>query len=229
MTQEKEAKSKFIIDSEFIEPPEGLVVKNWVFDGEPLFKHKERKHKLIHFVLHETAGRSADGCKRTLLKKGYGVQLILERDGTISCHGDLLTDRMVHANHLNNTAIGIEVVNPYAPSIAKGMDFDTIPAEWWTWCPKIKGKKERDRRYVLPTEAQLKALSILIPFLCEKLGIPYEFPTADLNKKNRKVKKTGWRMKRTPGPGVIAHQDFATHADGRYLLEYLIKQTQLSE
>lgn len=215
----EEAKSKFIIDSEFITPPEGLVVKNWVFDGEPLFKSKPRKHKLQHFVLHETAGRSAAGCKRTLKKKGHGVQLILARDGVVSCHGDLLTDRMVHANQLNNTSIGIEVVNPYAPSIAKGMEFKTIPAKWWTWChPK------NDRRYVLPSTQQMEALELLVPFLCKKLDIPYVFPTADLNKNKTKCDKVGWMRRRIPGPGVVAHQDFNKHADGRYLLEYLINQ-----
>lgn len=215
----EEAKSKFIINGEFVEGPEGLVIKNWVFDGEPLFKSRPRKKKLQHFVLHETAGRSAAGCKATLQRKGYGVQLILGRDGVVSCHGDLLTDRMVHANHLNDTCIGIEVVNPYAPKIAKGMEFETIPAKWWTWCPD-----KNDRRYVLPTPEQMKALELLVPFLCEKLDIPYEFPTADLNAKKRKCNKVGWLKKRIPGPGVVAHQDFAKHADGRYLLEYLMSK-----
>ena len=130
---------------------------------------------------------------------------------------------MVHANQLNDTALGIEVVNPYAPKIAAGMPFETIPAEWWTWCPD-----KEDRRYVLPSRKQLKALRILVPFLCKELGIPYVFPTADLNKKKRKVDKVkvGWRKKMIPGPGVVAHRDFASHADGRYLLEYLIKQAQ---
>ena len=217
-------KSRFIINADFIDPPEEIKVTNFVFDDEPYFKCKPRKKPLQHFVLHETAGRSAAGCKKTLLKKGYGVQLILDRDGSVSCHGDLANDVMVHGNQLNATSIGIEVINPYAPKLAKGMSqIETIPAEWWTWC------MEKDRRYVLPTQAQLKTLLILVPFLCDKLGIPYEFPTANLNAKKQKITgwnspPKGWRAK--PKPGVVAHRDFAAHADGRYLLEYLMEHTR---
>ncbi len=212
--------SNFIIDAEFIEPPSGVIVKNFVYDGEPLFKSKPRKHKLEHFVLHETAGRSAAGCKKTLLKKGYGVHLILGRDGVVSCHGDLANDVMVHANQLNKTSIGIEVVNPYAPKIARGMEYETIPAKWWTWC-----SPKSDRRYVLPTDAQMETLLKIVPFLCKRLEIPYAFPTIGLNAVKRKIK--GWRIppRAKPGPGVVAHGDFASHADGRYLLEYLIENS----
>lgn len=213
--------SKVIIDSEFIQPPEGLVVKNWTFDGEPIFKHRARKKKLIHLVVHETAGRTANGCKKTLQKKKCGVIFIVGRDGVISQHGDPITDRMVHANQLNDTSIGIEFVNPYAPMLAKNMPFKAIPASWWTWIPD-----KEDRRYVLPSVKQMKVLEIFVPWLCEQCDIPYEFPTADLNKKKRKCDRVGWMKKRIPGPGVVAHQDFAKHADGRYLLEHLIKKAQ---
>lgn len=213
--------SGFIINDQFVEAPEGILVHNFKFHSEPTFSSKPRTAKLQHFVLHETAGRSADRCKASLIAKGYGVHLILERNGIVSCHGDLATSVMVHAGQLNKTSIGIEVVNPYAPSLANGMMFSTIPAEWWTWCPDKK-KKE----YVLPTEAQLKVLTVLVPWLCEKLGIPYVFPTANLNSKARKI--TGWKgpplgWYAKPDPGVVAHQDFAAHADGRFLLEYLMK------
>lgn len=217
----EEARSKFIINDEFVEPPDGIVVKNWVFDGEPLFKSKPRKKKLEHLVLHETAGRTASGCKNTLLKKKHGVQLILDRDGTVSTHGDLALDVMIHANQVNGTSIGIEVVNPYAPKLAKGMKgIRTIPAKWWTWIAD-----KMDESYVLPTEEQLRVLVILIPWLCEKLGIPYVCPTKNLNSRMPKIKN--WRLRAKPKPGVIAHRDFATHADGRYLLEYLIEHTNL--
>lgn len=213
-------KSCFIIGADFISPPDGVVVKNFCFDGEPQFKHKARKKPLQHFVLHETAGRSAEGCKKTLLRKGYGVHLILARNGIVSQHLDLATDWAIHANQLNKTSIGIEIVNPYAPMLAKRMKVKYMPAQWWTWCPD-----KEDRRYVLPTPAQLSTLRIMVPFLCDKLGIPYEFPTKDLNAKKRHVDRVGILRKRIPGPGVVAHRDFAKHADGRYPLEDLIKHT----
>ncbi|MHA2068560.1 MAG: peptidoglycan recognition protein family protein [Candidatus Thorarchaeota archaeon] len=216
--------SNFIIAGAVVPAPEGLTVKNYVQDSEPHFAHKPRKKALKHFVLHETAGRTAKRCKNTLIRKGYGVHLILARNGLVTCHGDLALDRMVHANQLNNTSIGIEIVNPYAPMLAKGMNVYAKPAEWWTWCPD-----KRDRRYILPSQAQLDALVILVPWLCDQLGIPYQFPTAGLNKKKRKItgwrsfRKGGWRAK--PKPGVVAHRDFGSHADGRYPLEHLMEHT----
>jgi len=212
----------FIINADFIEPPEGIRITNFCFDDEPQFKHKNRTKLLEHFVLHETAGRSASGCKRTLLKRGYGVHLILARNGSLSQHGDLVADTMVHANQLNKTSVGIEIVNPYAPMLAKRMLYKSIPAEWWTWCPD-----KEDRRYILPTPAQLKTLRVVIPWLCQKLDIPYIFPTKYLSRKQRQVKRAGILRRRIPEPGVVAHCDFAKHADGRYPLEYLIKHADI--
>jgi len=219
----------FVINGNKVECPSGIIVKSFA-DGslyspvEPKFKSTPRKQKLQHFILHETAGRSANGCKSTLLKKGYGVHLILDRDGTLTCHGDLATDVMVHANQLNATSIGIEVVNPYAPMLAKGMKgIETIPAEWWTWCPKDPATGKIDKSYVLPTTLQLSTLRVIVPFLCHELGIPYEFPTKDLNAKQPQVKPVGLLRKTVIAPGVVAHRDFAKHSDGRYLLEWLIK------
>ena len=212
--------SSFIIDAQFIAPPEGVMVKNYCFDGEPQFLSEQRVKPLKHFVIHETAGRTASRCKKTLISKKLGVHLILDRDGSVSCHGDLANETMSHANQLNKTSIGIEVINPYAPKYAKGMDIKTIPAEWWTWCPD-----KEDRRYVLPTDEQLVTLLKIVPFLCKLLKIPYEFPTADLNKKKRKI--NGWqkepgKKRAKPKAGIVAHRDFSSHSDGRYILEYLI-------
>jgi hypothetical protein len=103
------------------------------------------------------------------------------------------------------------------------MEFETIPAEWWTWV------KDGDRRYVMPTQEQLDALVILVPWLCKRLDIPLEFPTIGLNRKKRKIRgwkkfPAGWRAK--PKPGVVAHRDFASHADGRLPLEYIWERTR---
>jgi len=47
--------------------------------------------------------------------------------------------------------------------------------------------------------------------------------TAGLGRGHAKIK--GWDAKpaAVPGPGVVAHRDFAGHADGRYLLEQLME------
>jgi hypothetical protein len=191
---------------------------NYLDDGEPAFQTKARVKALQHFVLHETCGNTASGCKDTLVRKGYGVQLILAPDGRISCHGDLADHVMVHANQCNYTSIGIECVNPYAPSYARKPFGATIPAQWWTWIPQ--GGKSL---YVLPMPVQIAVLQAFVPWVCGVLGIPWAFPTAGLNKTQRKIK--GWDAKpaAVPGPGVIEHSGFASHADGRYLLEQVMK------
>lgn len=185
-------------------------------DGEPAFRSKPRGRPLTHLVLHETCGSTAAGCKATLLRRGYGVQLILGPDGRLSCHGDLATAVMAHANQVNPTSVGIEVVSPYAPAYARPPFGPTIPAEWWTWVPA-----GGQRAYVLPTPTQLAVLQALVPWLCALTGIPYAFPTIGLNARQRKI--PGWDAKpaAVPAPGVVPHCSFADHADGEYLLEVL--------
>lgn len=228
-----------VIDGESVEIPKefvenGVTVSNFLDDDEPRFDRKSRVKKLKYFVLHETCGNTARGCKKRLLKKGYGVHLILAKNGHLSCHGDFVNDVMVHANQLNKTSIGIEVVNPYNPIYAAG-DYNTTDAEWWTWIPskkntpgvkkllKRKGWEKVPRKYVVPTDEQMNTIKLIVPWLCRELGIPYKFPTAYLNKKQRKIK--GWNRKprAKPGEGVVAHRDFASHADSRYILEKLIE------
>lgn len=204
-----------IIDGVEVKLPSGLECTNYTDRFlECRFKTKKRKKPLKHIVLHETAGNTAKGCKRTLLKKGYGIHFVLDRNGKLSNHADLATETVVHANQLNKTSIGIEVVNPYAPKTAK-YTVKTIPAKWWTW---LKDKK--DKRYVLPTDAQLETLTVLLPWLCEQLNIPYAFPTWYLNRRQKKIKF--WRLRAKPEAGIVAHRDFHKHADGRYLLEYVM-------
>lgn len=206
-----------MIDGALVTAP--FPVTNYRDDGEPHFWATRRISPLRHCVLHETAGRSAASAKRTLKNhpKHYGVHLLLDRDGSLSQHADLASEVCVHANQLNATSVGIEIVNPYAPSLAYVDPIETIPARWWTWCP-VKA----DRRYVLPTPEQLDRLLVVIPWLCATLGIPYVFPTAGLTARQRKI--IGWdkRPRARPAHGVVAHRDFSTHADGRYPLEYLI-------
>lgn len=206
-----------------VELPVGIICTNFFDHHEMRFRHRQRKHTLQHLVIHETAGTSAKGCKRTLQRKGLGVQLIIARNGRLSCHGDLLLDVMSHAGRLNKTSIGIEVVNPYAPKFCRPEygPYSYKKAEWWTWCPNKK-----DRRYVLPTVDQLSTLRKLVPWLCAKLEIPYMFPTRHLNKKQPRI-PGAWRGS-IPRPGIIAHRDFGINrADGRFLLEYLMQNAGL--
>jgi len=216
-----------IIDGETIKPPAPLVSTSYIDGSEVRFRARPRNKNVRFLVIHETAGNTKQGVidnfarpRRTKAGTRYyaGVQLILDRNGYMSCHGDLIRDRMVHANQLNNESVGIEIVNPYAPSLAK-LDSGDVPqvidANWWTWCPD-----KNDRRYLCPSPAQLSALRMWVPWLCGKLEIPYEFPTWYLDSTQRKIK--GWSIGAKPDAGVVAHRDFGKHADGRWPLEYLI-------
>lgn len=210
-----------IINGKKVELPKtmvesGYVATNYLDDGEPRFSRRKRKSALKHFVEHETCGGSADGCKRTLKNKGYGVQLIMDPWGRISCHGDLVLDHMVHANQLNKSSFGIEVVNPYSPMYVRKSDealwSKRIPRQWWTWVPR-----GAPRQYVCPTDDQIKSMKIFAPWVVEAVGLfSYDFPTVHRKKGSAKIK---W-----PGSGVVAHTDFASHADGRYMLELLFAE-----
>jgi hypothetical protein len=117
---------------------------------------------------------------------------------------------------MNNRGIGVELVNPYAPKFWRKMDGrKTIPAEWWTWCPD-----KNDRRYVCPTEDQLIKLVRLVDYLCEKYDVPFIFPTAKIRKK---------QIAENVPAGIVAHRDFGKHSDGRYPLEFLIKNSLMRD
>ncbi len=215
---------------------QGLEASNYLDDGEPRFRRRDRTAALEHFVLHETCGNTAKGCKDTLLRKGYGVQLILDPTGKLSCHGDLVLDRMVHANQLNNSSFGIEVINPYSPLYARPPFTNAIPREWWTWVPRgekydilaeKRGWSSIPKKYVTPTDKQMEAARILVPWLCSVTGVQYRFPTKGLGPGGkRKIDNWNVKPRGKPGPGVVAHRDFASHADGRYMLEDLIRRAQ---
>jgi hypothetical protein len=194
---------------------------NYLDDGEPHLANGARAKPLTTMVLHETAGNTASGCKRTLAAKRLGVHLILDKDGTVSCHADLATELCWHAGQANRISVGMEVVNAYRPEGAQEPHGPVIPAEWWTWVPRGAA-----RAYVCPTDVQVAVAQALVPWLCVILGIPVAFPTKDLNANRPQI--TGWRKpplgwRAKPGPGVVAHRDFSSHADGRYLLHKVME------
>ena len=213
----------------------GITASNYRDDGEQHFEQHRKRAHVKNFVIHESVTMSAaqtnrvlDAKRRKSAKKGknrgkgwdYGIHLNLAPDGHISCHADLVEERLVHAEQLNNDSFGLEVVNPYNPKFGRGPFTEVIPGPWWCWKPK-NGKK----LYTLPTPAQMRAIYPLCKFLAEVVpGLPFEFPTAGLSSKQGRIK--GWRDGAKPGPGIVAHRDFGSHADGRYLLEHVIKMAE---
>ena len=200
----------------------GGTALNYLDDVELHLSNGKRTKPLSTFVIHETAGNTARGCKSTLINKRLGVHLILDKDGTISNHADLATEVCYHAGQANGISIGMEIVNAYRPESVRGPHGPVIPAEWWTWVPK-----GATREYVCPIDVQMRVALALIPWLCNQLGILVVFSTRDLCKKKPRI--TGWKKpplgwSAKPGPGIVAHQDFSKHADGRFILESLMAQ-----
>ena len=212
------------VDGEFVALPGHMrqfYVLNWHDSPDEVvrFKRRRRRRSPRHIVIHESAG-GVDGFRtiRSLERRGYGVHLVLHPDGMLTCHGDLVRDRLVHANQCNSTSVGIEIINPYTPTRMAPPFGAHIPAEWWTWVPK-----GGPRRYVLPTSRQAECLTALVPWLCHVLpDVPLAFPTAYLGRGRRRI--LGWRLGRRPRSGIVAHRDFAKHADGRWPLEQLIQE-----
>ena len=200
----------------------GGTAANYLDDEEPHLAAGKRTKPLTTFIVHETGGNSEQGAENTMKMKGYGVHLLLDSDGSISNYADLATETCAHAGQANGISIGMEIVNEYRPEVMRDPHGPIIPAQWWTWVPK--GAR---REYVCPTDVQMRVALSFIPWLCDHLGIPVVFPTALLNKKKDRI--TGWAKfpkgwSAKPGPGIVAHRDFAGHSDGRYILEALMKQ-----
>lgn len=218
-------------------PPEaiaaGISASNFFDDDEHHFDSWKRREPCKWFVNHESVSMSAKSTIRTLeakkrksIRKGknggkgypYGVHLIGAPDGHMSCHADLLDETLTHASQLNRGSLGCEWVNPYNPKWAKPPFDQVIRAPWWCWVPK-----DAEPLYTLPTPAQLVAAVHLTPFLVAHLpDLPLLFPTATLGPGNGRIK--GWSDRKKPAtPGIVAHRDFSSHADGRYILEHVMQ------
>lgn len=211
----------------------GMTASNYQDDGDHQFTQYRKRTRVTAFVLHESVTMSVPQTNRILDKKrersarkgqnngkgyDYGIHLNLAPDGHISCHADLVLHHLVHAGYMNASSFGIEVVNPYNPAFGGAPFNKVIDGPWWCWNPK-KG----DKVYTLPTPAQMRVIFPLVKFLTEAIDtLPLEFPTAGLNSRNRRIE--GWKDGAKTKPGIVAHRDFASHADGRYMLEYCIDQ-----
>jgi hypothetical protein len=201
---------------------------NYLDDGEPHLvapgKAGVRTKPLTTFVLHETGGNTEVGAERSMQQNHLGVHLLLDVDGSISCYADLATEVCWHAGQANGISVGMEVVNEYRPEFLRDPHGPVIPAEWWTWVPK--GMRPE---YVCPTNIQMRVADALIPWLCGQLGIPYAFPLANINKKKPRI--TGWRSPikggwwAKPPAGVVPHAAFSGHADGWYMHNMLLTES----
>lgn len=219
--------NKLIVDGTEVAIPTGMIdagitCSNWQADGDKHFDFRRRTAPMRHFVLHESVTTSVAATIRVLEAKrrrngyDYGVHFTLAADGHIHQHNDPVQHRLVHANQLNDSSAGIEITNPYNPKFGGAPWTTVIPGPWWCWKPRNAAKV-----YTLPTPAQLRAVAPLCRLLAEACpDLPLDFPTRALDRRHSRIDR--WSDGAKPAPGIVAHRDFASHADGRYPLEYVI-------
>jgi len=213
------ATDKLIVRGLPLDPPDGLVVRNFFDPTVYHFKNQSRTRDVTQLILHETVTRSWKSTVDVLKPKsdanpggrGLGVQLIVDHDGTVYQHGDLATDEHWHAggqspDH-NPSSVGIECVNPY---YAKYMPKDG------PWTESIDAPWAAEGKYCVPTPAQSEAVSLLTGWLTsEASGL--SIPRTWLGVKDEKM--AFGRLPPTGDPGIYAHYYFG-HADGAWLVLY---------
>ncbi len=203
--------SCFIVGGAEVEAPEGLRVRNFRAQGIARFPSRGRLARVNELVLHETVTTSVASTVSVLEQQGLSVHLIVGPDGEITQHGDLAVDLLWHAGpHHNGASFGVEVVNPYEPSLCHAGP---------PWTRTIAAPWAFGGRYVLPTPAQAEAVASLVAWATSGsvpgLAIPRAWPG---------LAKGAMALGRVPNvdrsaPGVLAHQYF-DHADGAWLALY---------
>jgi hypothetical protein len=144
--------------------PTGLSVRNWAAPGVAQFASKSTRalSAVRQIVIHETATHSWEG-----LRAGLGVQLHLERDGTLVQHNDVL-DMLWHVKTFSPHSVGIEVVSRVfdADALADPGELETgdrIPIAWGG---------QHGAYYIVPPAMQMEALAQAVDVLRLHLAVP---------------------------------------------------------
>lgn len=187
----------------------GVNVQNYLHPNLHEFTGRARRlEDVTEIVIHESVTLSHQSTVETLMRRGGGVHFIIAADGTVAQHADVLT-RLSHASQHNSNSVGIEIVNPYYPRwLRDGLPWrDVIDAPW-----------AHEGEYVLPTPAQLEAVSQLIDWLTSaKSGL--KIPRRWLGLSGSKFALGRVPAAERPSKGVLAHTYF-NHADGGFAALY---------
>lgn len=155
-------------------------------------------------VVHESVTRSEAATLRALKRRGLGVHFIVDEHGRIRQHAEV-TARLSHAGRLNGRSVGVEIVTPYYPALAR------TP---WTKC--IEARWAHGGAYVLPTREQLEALVELLVKL-EQGAYGVCVPRRFVGMREGRLRMG--RVKGASGPGIYAHH-YTAHADGAFPVLY---------
>lgn len=182
------------------------IVRPWLSDGEPLGGHGHFSSPPRALIIHETVTRSRDDTVAVLRRRELSVHFIIDPDGYCTQHVPL--DSIAwHCGSHNGAAIGVEVVTPYYPSIARVGD---------PWERSIAAPWADGGRYLLPTEAQAETVAELARMLIAEHGIPSVWPAVSSGVAALEPVATC----RAPVPGIYAHHHVGGHADGAWLTLY---------
>jgi hypothetical protein len=217
---------QIVVDGKFYAPPDGIAVKNFFASSVPRFEHRTnlgaRSATITAVVIHETETSSLEKAVTTLKGKRAGAHFIVSPDGSVTQHGDLVTDYFKHADHYNCHSVGIEVVNPYYGERLKPPWTETLKAGW------VNGGN-----YIVPTPQQAESVYKLVYWLTSRSYGRLQIPRVWIGKQDNSLAMnrapvTGFReAERTClGPsktdGILAHTNIygTTHADGAWLVLY---------
>lgn len=208
---EDPAASSFIVDGKRVRCPEGLACRGTFDPSAPRLSSSRRRTHVTELVVHESVTRSAGATVRVLRMRRLGVHLVLDPEGELSQHADLVRDVVAHAGSTHNgPSIGVEVVNPYYPRLLRpGL----------AWGRTIRAPWAHEGRYVLPTPAQAESVAMLVRWLTSG-------PVPGIAVPRRWVGLADGRMAlgrvadaRRASAGILAHHYFG-HSDGAWLVLY---------
>lgn len=203
----------FIIHGQNVEAPPGLIVHNFVEQPDEVYRFKNQPRpspKVTELLIHETVTTSRQATVNVLKERGLGVHFIVDYDGHVYQHADLLDDEMWHGSQFNSLSIGIETVNPYEPQYNK----PTI------WTNVIDAPWAAGGKYVVPTPAEAEAVSQLTNWLTSAAANPITIPQLWPGLQGTHTMSMGViAADKVQNPGIHAHKYFQ-HADGAWLVLY---------
>jgi N-acetyl-anhydromuramyl-L-alanine amidase AmpD len=125
-------------------------------------------------VLHWDECISSTHCFAVLLQRQLSVHLMLDADGTVYQALDLAEARAWHARTHNERSVGIEIQNALLPKAGVPQDARR------GWVEETLPHTERTFGHLDFTPEQKACVQKLVPWLCQKLGVPARLPqTAD--------------------------------------------------
>ena len=126
-----------------------------------------RKTPPTNIVLHHTAGEGgASQVYRTLAARGLGVHFVIDSDGRVTQMADPGSTVTFHGNFMNETSVGVEIVNRGVPPCITGHLREVYRHSF----------RGVERNFLGFYQAQVTSTWELLQVLGEMYGIPLVWP-----------------------------------------------------